>query len=336
MSTMSNRAWVLTAMMLAGCGDDAPPSAEATGSSSTASPSTTSTDSGASTTTTMADSSSSSAADDESTSTGGQSLDELLLALLAEQDPPVVPLVAPAPADPDLVALGEALFFDPILSGNQDIACATCHHPEYGLSDGLSITLGTGATGLGPQRAEGPHPPFVPRHSMSLFNIGHEEFTHMFWDSRVERGPGGLLLTPAGPDLLPGLDGPLAAQAMFPVLDRLEMRGQPGDMTIGGEPNELAALADDDPTAIWAAIMTRLGTIPAYAPLFAAAFPSRSFADLSFADAANAIAAYEGTAFSFPSTPWDDYLAGDLTAITDAAKLGALLFYGSAGCANCH
>ena len=28
------------------------------------------------------------------------------------------------------VALGRALFFDKVLSGNRNISCATCHHPE--------------------------------------------------------------------------------------------------------------------------------------------------------------------------------------------------------------
>ncbi|PRQ04777.1 Cytochrome c551 peroxidase precursor [Enhygromyxa salina] len=158
----------------------------------------------------------------------------------------------------------------------------------------------------------------------------------MFWDGRVELDPRGQLHTPAGPDLLPGLDDPLAAQAMFPVLDRQEMRGQLGDLTIFNEPNELAELPDDAPQAIWAALMQRLGAIEAYVTLFAAAYPQRSFDQLSFADAANAIAAYEREAFSFPNAPWDDYLAGDLTAISDAAKLGAILFYGPAGCAQCH
>ncbi len=27
--------------------------------------------------------------------------------------------------------LGRLLFYDPILSGRKDIACATCHHPEF-------------------------------------------------------------------------------------------------------------------------------------------------------------------------------------------------------------
>lgn len=265
---------------------------------------------------------------DSSGETGAPGLDETLAELLAMQDVPVVPLQPPVPPPAELVALGEALFFDPILSGPQDVACATCHHPAWGASDGLSLTLGTGAVGTGPQRAEGRHPPFVPRHAQSLFNVGHPDFVRLFWDGRVQRADDGTLRTPAGAALLPGVSSPLAAQAMFPVLDRREMRGDDG--------NELAILPGDDPQAIWSALMSRLGAIDGYVELFAAAYPNRDFDTLTFADAANAIAAYETVAFSFPHAPWDDYLAGDLDAIDDAAKLGAILFYGGAGCAGCH
>ncbi|MBV1860608.1 MAG: hypothetical protein KUG77_19500 [Nannocystaceae bacterium] len=263
-------------------------------------------------------------------------LDEQLAELLAAQAIPVAPL-SPAPAqDPALVALGEALFFDPILSGNMDTACASCHHPSFGSSDGLSLTLGTGAVGVGPARAEGAHPPFVPRNSQALFNLGDPSFTAMFWDGRVEFDARGELQTPAGPDLLPGLDSALAAQAMFPVLDRQEMRGDLGDLTILGGANELAAFDDGDRPAIWGALMERLGAIDAYVQLFDAAFSEQAFGTLSFADAANAIAAYESEAFSFPNSAWDDYLRGSLPAISDAAKVGALRFYGPAGCGECH
>src|SRR5689334_14221606 len=52
-----------------------------------------------------------------------------------------LPTEVPAPPDnpttPDRVALGRLLFWDPILSGQKDVACATCHHPDFGYSDGL-------------------------------------------------------------------------------------------------------------------------------------------------------------------------------------------------------
>lgn len=273
----------------------------------------------------------------ESGTTGDPpSLDEQLAELLAAQAVPVVPLSPPPAQDPALVALGEALFFDPILSGNMDTACASCHHPSFGSSDGLSLTLGTGAVGVGPARAEGDHPPFVARNAQALFNLGDPSFSRMFWDGRVELDARGELHTPAGADLLSGLDSALAAQAMFPVLDRQEMRGEAGDFTVLGGANELAAFDDDARPEIWAAIMERLGAIDAYVQLFEAAFPGRAFDTLTFAHAANALAAYQSEAFSFPSAPWDAYLGGTLTAISDAAKVGALRFYGSAGCGNCH
>lgn len=277
--------------------------------------------------------------DSETSGAPPPDLDEQLAAVLDQQPVPVDPLDPLTPLTPSglaLVELGAALFFDPILSGPKDTACASCHHPSFGSSDGLSLTLGTGAVGVGPMRAEAPHPPFVPRHAQALFNLGQPGFTRMFWDGRVELDAGGVLRTPAGADLLPGLDGPLAAQAMFPVLDRQEMRGEADQLTVLGEANELGALADDDSQAIWAALMLRLGTIDGYLELFTAAYPGQSFDELSFVDAANAIAAYERQAFSFPSAPWDAYLRADTSAISDAAKLGAILFYGPAGCGGCH
>src|SRR5262249_50069268 len=45
------------------------------------------------------------------------------------------------------VRLGQALYFDKILSGNRDTACATCHHPALFTDDALSLSIGTGGTG---------------------------------------------------------------------------------------------------------------------------------------------------------------------------------------------
>ncbi|SVD67267.1 uncharacterized protein METZ01_LOCUS420121, partial [marine metagenome] len=45
------------------------------------------------------------------------------------------------------VELGRMLFFDKILSGNRNIACATCHHPDLGTTDGLALGLGEGPQG---------------------------------------------------------------------------------------------------------------------------------------------------------------------------------------------
>src|SRR3990172_1814017 len=74
----------------------------------------------------------------------------------------VVPIIPLPPQDAALVDVGQALVFDKILSGNRDIACATCHNPTTQGTDGLSLAIGTGGTGLGPTRVIGPGREFVP------------------------------------------------------------------------------------------------------------------------------------------------------------------------------
>jgi len=51
-----------------------------------------------------------------------------------------------APITPERVDLGRMLFFDKILSGNRDVACATCHSPLTASGDGQSLAVGTAAT----------------------------------------------------------------------------------------------------------------------------------------------------------------------------------------------
>jgi cytochrome c peroxidase len=50
------------------------------------------------------------------------------------------------------IALGRFLFFDPIAGGEMDVACATCHHPDFGFSDGRQFSARAGGIGLGPGR----------------------------------------------------------------------------------------------------------------------------------------------------------------------------------------
>ena len=58
-------------------------------------------------------------------------------------------------------ALGQALFFDPVLAANNDLSCADCHHPDYGFADGQQIARGSGATRCGAGAARR-HPPGAP------------------------------------------------------------------------------------------------------------------------------------------------------------------------------
>ena len=252
--------------------------------------------------------------------------------------------IGPMPAqDPALVDLGRALMFDKILSGNRDIACATCHLPSQHAADGLSLAIGTGGSGGGPARTLGPGRQFVPRNAPSLLNGGLGLF-YLFWDGQVARagfgpppaGPGGGgFVTPAG-TLLPAVPNILAAQAMFPVINRREMRGERGDADVFGNPNELAQYGDSQFVEIWQAIMRRLLALDAYKAKFAAAFPGIAPGQLGFQHAATAIAAFQMEAFTKTGSPFDRYLNRDDAALTTAQKRGALLFFGKAQCSSCH
>ncbi|HVO26618.1 MAG TPA: cytochrome c peroxidase [Candidatus Margulisiibacteriota bacterium] len=243
----------------------------------------------------------------------------------------------PGPKPPAAkVTLGRALMFDKELSGNRDISCATCHHPLMHTADGLSVSMGTGCTGLGPTRTLGVGRSLIPRNAPDVFDRGVPLWTTMFWDMRVSGSTAAGFTSPAHDALPPGLESVLAVQAMFPVTSRDEMRGKAGDTDVFGAPNEVALLADSDFTGMWAALTQRLLRIPAYVALFSAAYPDVSTEQLGFQHAANAVAAFEIDAWTLLDSPWDRYVAGDDSALSQTAKRGALLFFGTAGCAGCH
>jgi len=248
----------------------------------------------------------------------------------------VKPPTNPKTPSPELVKLGEALFWDPELSGNRDMACATCHHADLATGDDISVSIGTNGFGLGPLRQTGSIRELVPRNAQPLFNLGYKEWNTFFWDGRVSTDPVAGFHTPASDRLPNGLDSALAAQAMFPVTSRDEMRGYRGETDIFGKQNELAVLVDYKARPIWDALMKRLLVIPGYVDLFHAAYPEVPSEKLGFQHAANALAAYETVAFTFEDAPYDRYMQGDMNALSDQAKQGAILFYGKAGCSACH
>ena len=53
------------------------------------------------------------------------------------------------------VKLGRLLFYDNILSGNSNISCGTCHHHKHHGSDGVSLGVGEGGSGIGLKRTSG-------------------------------------------------------------------------------------------------------------------------------------------------------------------------------------
>ncbi|ETN94839.1 cytochrome-c peroxidase [Zhouia amylolytica] len=72
---------------------------------------------------------------------------------------------------PQQIDLGRYLFFDPALSKDGTISCATCHDPEKGFSDGLAASVGMNGYQL-------------TRSAPSLWNVAYLKL--FFWDGRAK------------------------------------------------------------------------------------------------------------------------------------------------------
>ncbi len=71
---------------------------------------------------------------------------------------------------PQQIDLGRYLFFDPVLSKDGTVSCASCHQPEKGFSDGLTTSVGVNHSKL-------------KRAAPSLWNVAF--YKKLFWDARA-------------------------------------------------------------------------------------------------------------------------------------------------------
>jgi cytochrome c peroxidase len=217
---------------------------------------------------------------------------------------------------PARIALGRLLFSDPILSGEKDVACGTCHHPGFGFADGRQFSAGVSGVGLGPNRVvstsaiTGQPIELQPRNSPTVLNAGFNadetglpsHLGFQFWDGRV-RG--------------------LEEQARVPITSRVEMAGD-------AYPAEVARDS----------VVARLRGIAEYVRLFREAFPAEAALlagseVISMDTYGRAIAAYERELVT-RNSPFDRYARGENGALTQAQKRGLELFFAKAGCASCH
>ena len=238
--------------------------------------------------------------------------------------------------DPKQAKLGQLLFYDKILSGNRNISCGTCHHHDFGGTDGLSLGIGEGGSGLGPDRSGGTGEDRVkkriPRNAPALWNLGAKEITVLFHDGRLSKSDlyENGFNSPAEEWLPKGLSNLLAAQALLPMTAQFEMAGNPKE-------NQVAGAAHDRIDKVWPIIAKRVRTNPSYAQMFLDAFPNlENRTDITILHIAEALAAFIGTEWQSFDSPFDFYLAGDETALSKTAAAGMELFFGKAQCASCH
>lgn len=210
------------------------------------------------------------------------------------------------PSTPEKIELGRLLFYDPVLSGAKDIACATCHHPEFGYSENIELSIGTNAEGLGENRRfNTPNDiPFVKRNSQTLLNSAFNgidmegnyspENAPMFWDVRASS---------------------LEQQAMMPVKTFEEMRGH--------------GFTED---MIVKEIVTRINKIKKYRDLFANVFAQPDA--VSETNISKALAAFQRSLIANNSR-FDKYMRGDQSALSGREIEGMEIFINT-GCVRCH
>jgi len=234
--------------------------------------------------------------------------------------------------------LGQLLFYDPILSGNKEVACATCHHPAFGTGDGLSLSLGDGGSGLGLSRVvdlKNLPEQRVPRNAQPLFNLGAKQIQVLFHDGRVEvdtsRSSG--LRTPLEDEMVSGFASIISAQTMFPVLSGDEMAGHYSENEVSQAVRRGILTGKN---GAWDLIAQRIGSIPQYVEHFTDVYKHiSSSSDIAFTDISNAIASFMEFEWRSDTAPFDAFLK-DQKQLTDVAQNGLKLFYGDAGCAACH
>ena len=210
------------------------------------------------------------------------------------------------PSTPARVALGRLLFWDPILSGDRDVACGTCHHPRFGYAEDRDLSIGASGIGLGDRRrfAAGSVIPFVKRNSQTILNVAFNGIDEtgayvpatapMFWDVRALS---------------------LEQQALEPIKALEEMRGN----------------AYPEQTAV-DTVVARLAANAEYRKLFATAFGGEG--TVTADNLGKTLAAFQRSLTAVQSR-FDRYMRGDSDAM-NASEIRGMRRFERIGCANCH
>lgn len=223
---------------------------------------------------------------------------------------------AARPADPSnayegnaqAARLGEALFKDPRLSRNGQLACASCHRPDAGFEDGRPLAQGL-ATGT--------------RRSMPV--MGAQRAPFLFWDGRKDS----LWSQALGP-----LENPAEQGSNRAHLVRVVQAHYAADYAavFGALPDFAGLPANASP----------LGTPAEQADWWGVAEPMKAQVNRVFANLGKAIAAYESRVQYAPGA-FDRYVAATLagdgegqTVLDSQAVRGLRLFVGKGQCSTCH
>ena len=243
----------------------------------------------------------------------------------------ITPLVSlPLPENSSQLELGKKLFLETDLSGNRNISCHTCHNPKMGTSDALALSQTQDGSGI------------LKRNSSSLFNSGATNNVFMFWDGRIQHHSDKNTFTTPEPALNGDnpkashisslLTNALAAQSIFPLTSREEMRGRRGENEIADAKNNLE---------VWDRLVKRLmteGEKERYLKLFTSAYPKipKDGSTVNIGHVAEAMAAFMKHQFQSNGSPFHRYVAGDNQAMNEPEKRGLAVFIDRGKCIACH
>ena len=258
------------------------------------------------------------------------------------------------PVDMKLAALGREIFFDSIQGLHDDNSCAGCHSPSNGFGDTQSMAIGVDNNDkVGPNRTGARN----QRRSPMVVNTAF--LPKLMWNGRFaalsgdpfDNSQGFLFPAPEGTTRFPPFDPEvthlLTAQGHIPQTELVEMAGFTGtagtisprfDPFDDGHGSALP-LPDgsgfrNDP--IRDVVLARFNASPGYRNRFAQVFSEVSGgADIRFPMIAQALAEFQ-ISLTFADAPIDRFARGHKNAMTESQKRGAVLFFGSAGCVNCH
>lgn len=241
--------------------------------------------------------------------------------------------------DPRRAAIGKVLFETPVLSGNYDTSCRTCHLKDHMLADGLPMAVGVGGDGESKDRLNSDGV-VVPRNAFTLFGRASEDYDVFFWDGKIH-AQNGKIFSPIGEGYSLGFNSALAVAAVLPLLARDEFLGKQSifDSTPHLDLIDTAYYAEKVDAAnsvlrstldnVDNQLVQRLKKVLAQQGVgpneFTLPFVGNSLASF--------IAQEVGDC---PQTKWSRYLAGDNSALSETEKRGALIFYGKGRCAACH
>ena len=221
------------------------------------------------------------------------------------------------------IELGRLLWFDTIGGLNNDNTCGGCHSPTNAFGDTQSIAIG-----IDNNLIVGPHRTGPRNQRRTPIVINTAFYPTLMWNSRFSSLSGNPFDNslgfsfPAPEQLtLSYLPHLLDAQAFIPPTERVEVAGFdfPGDNF-----------------AIRAEVLNRLNAIPEYRKLFGKIFPEvKGGAPITF-DMFGAVTAEFEFSLVFANAPIDRFARGQKNAMTESQKMGALLFFGRAGCVECH